>query len=72
VGGPEKTVFAAIATAYKPEDLTGKTVVFFANLKPRQMRFGLSEGMILAAGTGGKDIFMLNADTGAKPGQEIH
>ncbi len=72
VGGPEKTVFAAIATAYKPEDLTGKTVVFFANLKPRQMRFGLSEGMILAAGTGGKDIFMLSADTGAKPGQEIH
>lgn len=72
VGGPEKTVFAAIATAYKPEDLTGKLVVFFANLKPRQMRFGLSEGMILAAGTGGKDIFMLTADTGAKPGQEIH
>jgi len=72
VGGPEKTVFAAIATAYKPEDLTGKTVVFFANLKPRQMRFGLSEGMILAAGPGGKDIFMLSADTGAKPGQEIH
>ena len=72
VGGAEKTVFAAIATAYKPEDLTGKTVVFFANLKPRQMKFGLSEGMILAAGTGGKDIFMLTADTGAKPGQEIH
>jgi len=72
VGGPEKTVFAAISTAYKPQDLTGKTVVFFANLKPRQMRFGLSEGMILAAGTGGTDIFMLSADTGAKPGQEIH
>jgi methionyl-tRNA synthetase len=72
VGGPQKTVMAAIATAYKPEDLNGKTVVFFANLKPRQMKFGLSEGMILAAGTGGKDIFMLTADTGAKPGQEIH
>jgi methionyl-tRNA synthetase len=72
VGGPQKTVFAAIATAYKPEDLTGKTVVFFANLKPRQMRFGLSEGMILASGTGGKDIFMLSADTGAKPGQQVH
>ena len=72
VGGPEKTVFAGIATAYKPEDLTGKTVVFLANLKPRQMRFGLSEGMILASGAGGKDIFMLTADTGAKPGQEIH
>ena len=72
VGGPEKTVFAAIATAYQPEELNGKMVVFFANLKPRQMKFGLSEGMILAAGTGGKDIFMLTADPGAKPGQEIH
>jgi len=72
VGGQEKTVFAAIATAYKTEDLTGKIVVFFANLKPRQMRFGLSEGMILASGTGGKDIFMLSADTGAIPGQTIH
>jgi methionyl-tRNA synthetase len=72
VGSTEKSVMAAIATAYKPEDLNGKTVVFFANLKPRQMKFGLSEGMILAAGTGGKDIFMLTADTGAKPGQEIH
>jgi methionyl-tRNA synthetase len=72
VGGPQKTVMAAIATAYKPEDLNGKIVVFFANLKPRQMRFGLSEGMILASGTGGKDIFMLSADTGAKPGQQVH
>ena len=71
VGGLEKTVLAAIATAYKPEELTGKVVVYFANLKPRQMRFGLSEGMILAAGSGGKDIFMLTADTGAKPGQKV-
>ena len=72
VGGLQKTVMAAIATAYKPENLNGKIVVFLANLKPRQMKFGLSEGMILAAGTGGKDIFMLTADPGAKPGQEIH
>jgi len=71
VGGPEKSVLAAIAKAYKPEELTGKIVIYFANLKPRQMRFGLSEGMILAAGTGGKDIFMLSADTGAKPGQKV-
>ncbi|MFB0554448.1 MAG: methionine--tRNA ligase [Phycisphaerae bacterium] len=71
VGGPEKTVLAAIATAYKPEELTGKIVIYFANLKSRQMRFGLSEGMIMAAGTGGKDIFMLSADTGAKPGQKV-
>ncbi len=71
VGGPERTVLAGIATAYKPEDLVGKIVIYFANLKPRQMRFGLSEGMILAAGTGGKDIFMLSADTGAVPGQQV-
>ncbi len=69
VGGPQRTVLAAIAKAYKPEDLMGKIVVYFANLKPRKMRFGLSEGMILAVGTGGKDIFMLSADAGAKPGQ---
>ncbi|MHC4728057.1 MAG: methionine--tRNA ligase [Planctomycetota bacterium] len=72
VGGPEKTVFAGIATAYKPEELIGKFVVCLANLKPRKMRFGLSEGMILAAGAGGKDIFMLSVDTGAKPGEEVH
>jgi methionyl-tRNA synthetase len=71
IGGPEKTVFAGIAKAYKPEELTGKIVICLANLKPRQMKFGLSEGMILAAGTGGKDIFMLSADTGAKPGQKV-
>jgi methionyl-tRNA synthetase len=71
VGGPEKAVLAAIATAYKPEELTGKIVIYLANLKPRKMRFGLSEGMILAAGTGGKDIYMLSADTGAKPGQKV-
>jgi methionyl-tRNA synthetase len=72
VGGIEKTVMAGIATAYQPEDLNGKIVVYLANLKPRQMKFGLSEGMILAAGPGGKDIFMLSADPGAKPGQTIH
>jgi len=72
VGGLQKTVLAGIATAYKPQDLAGRLVVYFANLKPRQMRFGLSEGMILAAGTGGKEIFMLSADSGAQPGQTIH
>jgi methionyl-tRNA synthetase len=71
VGGLEKTVLAAIATAYKPEELTNKMTVYFANLKPRKMRFGLSEGMILAAGTGGKDIFMLTVDAGARPGQRV-
>ena len=71
VGGPEKSVLAAIAQAYKPDELTGKIVIYFANLKPRKMKFGESCGMILAAGTGGKDIFMLSADTGAKPGQRV-
>ena len=69
VGGPQKEVLAAIARAYKPDELAGKIVIYLANLKPRKMRFGLSEGMILAAGTGGEDIFMLSADAGAKPGQ---
>jgi len=71
VGGLKKTCFAAIAKAYKPDELTEKTVIYFANLKPRKMRFGLSEGMILAAGTGGKDIFLLTADNGAKIGQKV-
>ena len=71
VGNTTRTVLAAIATAYKPEELTGKTVVYFANLKPRKMKFGTSEGMILASGAGGKDIFMLTADAGAKPGQRV-
>jgi len=72
VGGVEKTVMAGIATAYQPEDLVGRLVVYVANLKPRKMRFGLSEGMILASGPGGTDIYMLSVDAGAKPGQEIH
>ncbi|MCX5635204.1 MAG: methionine--tRNA ligase [Planctomycetota bacterium] len=71
LGGIEKNVFAGIAQAYKPQDLTGKIVICLANLKPRKMKFGLSEGMILAAGAGGKDIFMLTADVGVVPGQRI-
>ena len=71
VGGVEKNVFAGIAKVYKPEDLVGRLVVFFANLKPRKMRFGLSEGMVLAAGPGGTDIFILSPDSGAKPGDVV-
>ncbi|MFA5422424.1 MAG: methionine--tRNA ligase [Phycisphaerae bacterium] len=71
LGGLEKNVFAGIAKAYKPENLIGKTVVCVANLKPRKMKFGTSEGMILAAGPGGSDIFLLTADKGAQPGQRI-
>jgi methionyl-tRNA synthetase len=71
IGCMEKNVFAGIAKAYKPEDLVGKTVVCVANLKPRKMKFGVSEGMILASGTGGSDLFMLTTDPGTKPGQRV-
>ncbi|MBL7106541.1 MAG: methionine--tRNA ligase [Phycisphaerae bacterium] len=71
LGGVEKNVFAGIAKAYKPEELVGKMVVCVANLKPRKMKFGVSEGMILAAGPGGSDIFMVGADEGAKPGERV-
>jgi methionyl-tRNA synthetase len=71
VGGVPKNVMAGIAQAYQPEELIGKTVVFFANLKPRQMKWGLSEGMILASGSGGKDVHMLSVDPGSVPGQKI-
>ncbi|MXY89654.1 MAG: methionine--tRNA ligase [Gammaproteobacteria bacterium] len=67
----ERTVFAGIRTAYKPEQLTDKLLVVVANLKPRKMKFGTSEGMILAAGPGGKEIWVLHPDTGAKPGMRI-
>jgi len=72
LGGVSKRVFAGIAKAYTPEELVGRKVVCVANLAPRKMRFGVSEGMILAAGTGGKEIYMLSVDDGAEPGQRIH
>lgn len=72
IGGTTKNVFAGIAQAYQPEQLVGKLVICVANLQPRKMKFGVSEGMILASGAGGKDIFMLSVDAGAKPGQSVH
>ncbi|MCK5565050.1 MAG: methionine--tRNA ligase [Planctomycetes bacterium] len=72
IGGIRKNVFAGISKAYKPEDLIGKHMICVANLKPRKMKFGVSEGMILAAGPGGKDIFVLGVDDGATPGQRVH
>ena len=66
-----RTVFSGIKTAYKPEDLTGKLTVVVANLKPRKMKFGVSEGMILAAGPGGKDIWLIEPHVGASPGMRI-
>ena len=71
-GEGTRNVFAGIKSAYKPEDLVGRLVIFCANLAPRKMKFGLSEGMVLAAGTGGQEIYLLNPDSGAKPGQRVH
>ncbi|MDH3342396.1 MAG: methionine--tRNA ligase subunit beta, partial [Gammaproteobacteria bacterium] len=71
LGGLNKNVFAGIKSAYAPEDLEGKLTVVVANLAPRKMRFGLSEGMVLAAGPGGKDLFILNPDQGAEPGMRV-
>ena len=67
----EKKVFAGIKKAYKIEELNDKLVVLVNNLAPREMSFGLSEGMILAAGPGGKDIFMISPDIGAEPGMRV-
>ena len=71
VGGEERTVFAGIRGAYAPESLVGRHVVVVANLAPREMRFGVSDGMILAAGPGGSDIWLLGVDEGAKPGMRV-
>jgi methionyl-tRNA synthetase len=71
IGLAEKQVFAGIKSAYAPEDLIGKLTVMVANLAPRKMRFGLSEGMVLAAGPGGRDLFILNPDDGAHPGMRV-
>lgn len=71
VGTEERSVFAGIRAAYKPEELVGRDVVVVANLKPRKMRFGTSEGMVLAAGPGGSDIFLVSPDKGAQTGMEV-
>ncbi|MGD9096333.1 MAG: methionine--tRNA ligase [Chromatiales bacterium] len=71
LGGETRNVFAGIKSAYAPEDLEGKLTVMVANLAPRKMRFGVSEGMVLAAGPGGKDLFILNPDEGAQPGMRV-
>lgn len=67
----ERNVFAGIKSKYRPEDLEGRMVVLVANLAPRKMKFGVSEGMVLAAGPGGDDIHILSPDSGAQPGMEV-
>lgn len=71
-GGHRRTVFAGIKEAYRPDQLVGRKVIMVANLAPRQMKFGLSEGMIVASGPGGKDVFLLGVDANASPGQRVH
>jgi methionyl-tRNA synthetase len=66
-----RQVFSGIKSAYKPEDLVGRLTVVVANLAPRKMRFGVSEGMVLAAGPGGEDIFLLQPDAGAVKGMQV-
>jgi methionyl-tRNA synthetase len=71
VGDHERQVFAGIKAAYEADNLVGRHVVVVANLAPRKMRFGVSEGMVLASGPGGEDIFLLSPDEGAKPGMRV-
>lgn len=71
-GAPlHRTVFSGIKSAYDPATLVGKLTVVVANLKPRKMKFGMSEGMVLAAGPGGKDIWLLEPHSGTQPGMRI-
>jgi len=71
LGDEKRTVFAGIKAAYDPAALEGRLAVAVANLQPRKMRFGTSEGMVLASGPGGEDIFLLSVDDGAKPGMRV-
>ena len=71
-GGEYRQVFAGIKAAYDPEKLVGRLVVCVANLAPRKMKFGVSEGMVVASGPGGSEVFVLSPDEGAVPGQRVH
>lgn len=71
LGGETRNVFSGIKSAYQPEDLVGKLTVMVANLAPRKMKFGMSEGMVIAAGPGKKEIYLMEPHAGAKPGQRV-
>ena len=71
IGGESRTVFAGIKSAYDPATLVGRHTVMVANLKARKMRFGTSQGMVLAAGPGGDELFILEPDEGARPGMRV-
>jgi len=70
-GGTTKTVFAGIKSAYDPESLRGRLTVAVANMAPRKMKFGVSEGMVLAASGDGPGIYLLSPDSGALPGMRV-
>jgi methionyl-tRNA synthetase len=71
MGGTTRTVFAGIKSAYEPEKLEGRLTVVVANLQPRTMKFGVSEGMVLAASGDGPGIFLVSPDVGAEPGMRV-
>jgi methionyl-tRNA synthetase len=71
IGSESRTILAGVKAAYDPQDLVGRLTVVVANLKHRKMRFGTSQGMVLAAGPGGEDIWLLGVDEGAKPGMRV-
>ncbi len=72
IGGEQRQVMAGIRSAYEPEQLIGKLTVMVANLQARKMRFGMSEGMVLAAGPGGKDLWILEPHSGAQAGMRVN
>ncbi len=71
IGTEQRTVFAGIKSAYNPAALEGRLTVMVANLAPRKMKFGLSQGMVLAASGEGRGIYLLSPDTGAQPGMKV-
>jgi methionyl-tRNA synthetase len=71
LGGEKRSVFAGIRSAYDPAQLAGRLTVVVANLEPRKMRFGISEGMVLAASADGAGPFLLAPDSGAQPGMKV-
>ena len=71
LGGEKRNVFSGIRAAYSPEALVGRNVVMIANLEPRKMRFGVSEGMVLCAGSDSDGLFLLSPDSGALAGMKV-
>ena len=72
LGSEQRQLCAGLRSHYTPEQLVGRNIVVVANLAPRQMTFGTSEGMVVASGPGGKEVYLLRPDPGAKPGERVH